>query len=117
MAVVKEAFGATRDGQAVDKYILRCGCLEAEIITYGAVLRALRVPDRNREQVDVVLGYDSVAGYEEGPGYVGAVVGPNSSTAGPGALTAASSRPGRTAKTPSPSPTPLRTARAAFPAA
>lgn len=75
MAVVKEAFGATRDGQAVDKYILRCGCLEAEIITYGAVLRALRVPDRNREQVDVVLGYDSVAGYEEGPGYVGAVVG------------------------------------------
>lgn len=75
MAVIKEAFGSTRDGQAVEKFILRCGTLEAEVITFGAALRALRVPDRNGDLVDVVLGYDSVSGYEDGGGYLGAVVG------------------------------------------
>lgn len=75
MAVIKEAFGSTRDGQPVEKFILRCGTLEAEVITFGAALRALRVPDRNRDLVDVVLGYDSVSGYEDGDGYLGAVVG------------------------------------------
>jgi aldose 1-epimerase len=75
MAVIKEAFGSTRDGQPVEKFILRCGTLEAEVITYGAALRALRVPDRNRDLVDVVLGYDSMAGYEDNSCYMGAVVG------------------------------------------
>lgn len=75
MAVIQESFGATRDGQAVEKFILRCGQLEAEVLTYGAALRVLRAPDRNGELVDVVLGYDNVAGYEAGGSYIGAVVG------------------------------------------
>ena len=37
MAVIQEPFGATREGQAVDRFILRSGAAEAEIITlrYG----------------------------------------------------------------------------------
>lgn len=75
MPVLKEPFGATRDGRSVDKLTLRRGAMEAEIITYGAALRALRVPDRNGNAVDVVLGYDSAAEYEDNGGYLGAVVG------------------------------------------
>ena len=75
MSVWKEPFGVTRDGRRVDKFILRRGGLEAEIITYGAALRALRVPDRNGNMVDVVLGYDGPEGYEANGGYLGAVVG------------------------------------------
>lgn len=75
MAVIQEPFGVTRGGQAVEKFILRCGWLEAEVLTYGAALRVLRAPDRNGEPVDVVLGYDNVAGYESGGCYIGAVVG------------------------------------------
>lgn len=75
MAVIQEAFGLTREGQAVDQFTLRSGEAEAEIITFGAALRALRVPDRSGEQVDVVLGYDDPAGYQRGAGYLGAVVG------------------------------------------
>ena len=75
MAIDREPFGSTRDGRPVDKFTLRQGGLEAEIVTYGAALRALRVPDRNGKSTDVVLGYDSVAGYEENGGYLGAVVG------------------------------------------
>ena len=75
MSVIKEPFGAARDGRRVDKFLLRRGALEAEIITYGAALRALRVPDKDGSPVDVVLGYDAVSGYEENGGYLGAVVG------------------------------------------
>ena len=75
MAVLKEPFGTTRDGRDVEKYILRCGALEAEVLTYGATLRALRAPDRNLEPVDVVLGFDDLAGYEENTCYIGATIG------------------------------------------
>lgn len=65
----------TRDGQNVEMFTLRCGALEAEILTFGATVRALRVPDKNGKLIDVVLGYNSVAGYESNDGYVGALVG------------------------------------------
>ncbi len=73
--MTRTPFGVTKDGTPVDKLTLRAGALEAEIITYGAAIRALRVPDREGKPVDVVLGYDSVAGYEENGGYLGALVG------------------------------------------
>ena len=75
MAVLKEPFGTTRDGRAVERFILRSGEMEAEVITYGAALRTLWVPNGRGDSVDVVLGYDSVAGYELNGGYLGAVVG------------------------------------------
>ena len=75
MSVCSEPFGVTRDGRRVDKFTLRRGGLEAEIITYGAALRVLRVPDRGGKPMDVVLGYDTVESYETNGGYVGAVVG------------------------------------------
>ena len=75
MSVERHPFGATKDGREVEVFTLRCGAMEAEILTYGGVIRTLRAPDKNGESVDVVLGYDSVAGYEENDGYVGALVG------------------------------------------
>lgn len=75
MSVCKSPFGVTRDGRRVDQFTLRRGGLEAEIITCGAALRALRVPDRDGKPVDVVLGYDTVESYETNGGYLGAVVG------------------------------------------
>ncbi len=75
MSVQREPFGSTRDGRPVDKFTLRRDAMEAEIITYGAALRALRVPDGGGGAVDVVLGYDGLSAYEDNGGYVGAVVG------------------------------------------
>lgn len=75
MPVTREVFGTTRDGRTVERLTLRCGALEAEILTFGATVRALRVPDRSGKSVDVVLGYNSVAGYEQNDGYLGALVG------------------------------------------
>ncbi len=75
MSVSRTPFGTTRDGQAVELFTLRCGALEAEILTFGATVRALRVPDKNGNPVDVVLGYNTVSAYETNGGYVGALVG------------------------------------------
>ncbi len=75
MSVTRTPFGTTRNGQTVELLTLRCGAMEAEILTFGATVRALRVPDKNGAGVDVVLGYSSVAGYEANGGYLGALVG------------------------------------------
>jgi len=71
-----DTFGKLPDGRDVLKYTLenKSG-VTAEIINYGAVVRSLRVPDRNGRMDDVVLGYDSVRGYVEGTAYFGAIVG------------------------------------------
>ena len=75
MSVQITPFGTTADGRAVEKILLRQGRLEAEIMTLGATVLALRVPDSSGELRDVVLGYTCPAAYEENSGYIGALVG------------------------------------------
>ncbi|MFN9416730.1 MAG: galactose-1-epimerase, partial [Pirellula sp.] len=57
-------FGKTKSGTAVEMYTLSNGKLTAKVMTYGATLVELHVPDKNGKVADVVLGWDSVAGYE-----------------------------------------------------
>lgn len=75
MSVTRAAFGAARDGSPVELWTLERGGLSAEILTYGGTIRSLRVPGRDGAPVDVVLGYDTLAEYEENGGYLGALVG------------------------------------------
>ena len=71
------AFGSTADGTAVEKYTLRNSHgVEASIITYGATLQSLLVPDKSGKMADVVLGFDDVKGYQDnGTVYFGATIG------------------------------------------
>lgn len=59
----------------MEKIIIRQGLYEAHILPYGATLQSLLVPDRNGVQRDVVLGYESLAEYQQNDGYLGATVG------------------------------------------
>ncbi|MEZ6059012.1 MAG: aldose epimerase family protein [Planctomycetaceae bacterium] len=72
-----EAFGKTKDGEAVESYTLKSDQgLVAKVITRGATLVELDVPDRNGRSADVVLGFDTVAGYESDDNqYFGTTVG------------------------------------------
>lgn len=74
--VVKAAFGQTKEGVAVEQYTLtnRSGMI-ARIITYGATLTDLVVPDRDGRPGDVVLGYDKLEPYLAGVPYFGATIG------------------------------------------
>lgn len=68
-------FGTTPRGEAVYSVTLDNGALSCEVLTYGAVVRRLLVPDRQGRPVDVVLGYDTLQTYLERDKYFGAVVG------------------------------------------
>ena len=72
-----ESFGKTKDGVAVDMYTLKSkGGLVAKIMTRGATLVELHVPDKDGNIDDVILGWDDVAGYEsDGNQYFGCTTG------------------------------------------
>lgn len=71
----RRIFGTTQEGTPVEILTLVCGKLSCSILTFGATLQALYVPDREGNLVDVVLGYDTLEDYETQDGYLGAVVG------------------------------------------
>ena len=75
-ALQKKSFGKTTTGEEVEIYSLsnKKG-MEAAIITFGATVVSLRVPDKNGKSADVVLGYDDMDGYTNGKSYFGAIVG------------------------------------------
>ena len=60
-----EPFGKTADGQAVELYTLKNDAgFTAKVMTRGATLVQLLAPDRSGKFADVILGFDSVTGYE-----------------------------------------------------
>ena len=72
----KESFGKTAGGQQVDLYTLSNNKgMEAAITNFGATVVALKVPDRAGKAADVVLGFDTLEGYEKGTAYFGATIG------------------------------------------
>ncbi|MBR6120496.1 MAG: galactose mutarotase [Oscillospiraceae bacterium] len=76
-----EQFGIF-NGKPVELIRLQNGGLSAEILTYGATLRSLKVPDRDGKPLDVVLGFDSIEDYVNQSCYIGATVGPNANRIG-----------------------------------
>lgn len=69
-------FGTLADGTAIERITLTNGRgIAASIISYGATLQALEVPDRAGKRADVVLGYAKLDDYVAVPKYFGSSVG------------------------------------------
>jgi aldose 1-epimerase len=69
-------FGRMPDGKTVEVYTLtNASGMQVRAITYGAIIQAIRVPDRDGRLGDVALGYDSLPGYLTASPYFGAIVG------------------------------------------
>lgn len=76
--MAKTSFGKTNEGAEVTKYTLKnAGGMEVDIISLGAAMRAIRVPDKDGRVRDVLLGYDTPADYQNVRGYLGMVIGRN----------------------------------------
>lgn len=73
--MVKAPFGAVPGEGAAERITLEAGPLSCDILTYGGILQALRVPDRRGEPVDIVLGFDTLEAYRQQDKYIGALVG------------------------------------------
>ena len=76
--IAKTPFGTTKAGKAVSLITLtNANGASASIMTRGATLTRVQMPDREGKLGDVVLGFDDVSGYE-GPAqsaYLGAIAG------------------------------------------
>ncbi len=72
----KAIFGKSSEGESVEIYTLinRNG-IKAKVMTYGALLTELHVPDRNGTLADVVLGFDSLESYLKGHPHFGCTTG------------------------------------------
>ncbi|MBB2901957.1 aldose 1-epimerase [Kineococcus radiotolerans] len=71
-----EPFGRTRRGEPVERWELRLPSgASAAVLTRGATLHRVRVPDAAGALGDVVVALPGVADYEAAEGYPGAVVG------------------------------------------
>ncbi len=77
MSVKKELFGKTRDGKEVDCYTIenKNGMI-AKVITFGAILKNLYVPNAKGKVEDVVLGYDKLWMYFANGSCFGSTIGP-----------------------------------------
>lgn len=69
-------FGTDRSGHSQSAWVLRNkNGMSATIITYGATLIELLVPDKHGRSGNVVLGFDNLAQYENQSPYFGATIG------------------------------------------
>ena len=72
----KAPFGALPTGQKVDLFTLtNASGMTVKVTNYGGIITHLLVADKNGVFEDVVLGYDSLAGYLAQSPYFGAIVG------------------------------------------
>ncbi len=75
--IERQPFGTTANGAAVTAYRLtNASGMSLTLLDLGATIAEIRVPDRGGRLENVVLNFDSPAGYEGNEGsYLGAVVG------------------------------------------
>jgi len=73
--IKKQIFGQIRDKNVfLHTLINSCG-MEVELIDFGAAIKSIKIPDRNGQLENVVLGFDSLAEYLINPSYLGVIVG------------------------------------------
>jgi len=74
--LIESVFGELPDGREIHLFTLHSGKISARVMTYGARLVSLEVPDRHGKIADVVLGYDTLTPYiSDAKTYFGAIVG------------------------------------------
>jgi len=86
--IEREAFGVTAEGTAVERFTLsNRQAMTVRLISYGATVTELWVPDRQGKRADVVLGFDNLKQYEQPHPYFGSIVGRTAFRTGEGKFT------------------------------
>ncbi len=85
MTVTKAPFGTMPDGREVFEFTLENNNgMKVTVLSLGATLRSIILPDKNGNEQDILLGFDSVEEYLEKSSYQGASVGPCANRIGNG---------------------------------
>jgi aldose 1-epimerase len=73
---VRDVFGTLPDGRDVDRWTLTDETgTSAAVLTYGAIVQSLTVPDAHGQPANVALGFSALADYLERSPYFGCVAG------------------------------------------
>lgn len=76
MFIRQELFGHTPDGAPIALYTLgNDNGLEVKLTNYGGTIVSILAPDRHGVRADVVLGFDTLAGYLQPHPFLGALIG------------------------------------------
>ena len=76
MNIQSNVFGATQDGQDVTRFTLtNSHGNSVSVMTWGATLLDVNVPDREGNRANVNLAFDELAPYLDGHPYFGSTVG------------------------------------------
>ena len=76
LKIEKKEFGTTEDNVTVYQFVLSNeNGMEVSIINYGGIITSLKAKDRHGKYQDIVLGFNSLAPYEDENPYFGALIG------------------------------------------
>lgn len=88
MAWKKERFGTMENGAEVNKYtLINENGVSAAFTDLGGVWLEMKVPDKNGQMDDVLLGYDTPERVMTGNGHLGEIVGRNANRIGGASFT------------------------------
>jgi aldose 1-epimerase len=73
--MTQRVFGRTPEGDDISQYTLRAGPVTVQLISYGATIHSVRIPDRKGAVEEVTLGFDDLEGYLNPHPYFGATLG------------------------------------------
>jgi aldose 1-epimerase len=74
--IQKTLFGRMEDGREAYLYTFsNSGGMEVDITNYGGIITSIRVPDRNGNRENVLLGFDTLEQYLGSHPFFGAIVG------------------------------------------
>ena len=75
MSIYCEPFGTLSDGRKAEKWVMKEDGAQVSLITYGAAIQSLVIPDREGKATDVVTGFDTAKEYEKSRLHFGATIG------------------------------------------
>ena len=76
MKLITKPFGTAPDGAEITLFTLSNDQnLEVSIINFGGAITSIKVPDRQGDTGDVVLGYDTLDEYVRNPRFFGGLIG------------------------------------------
>lgn len=73
--LTRAPYGTMPDGSTIDVFTLHSAEVTVRVLTFGALVAAVEVPDRNGVRRNVVLGCADLAGYVADTAYFGATIG------------------------------------------
>jgi aldose 1-epimerase len=74
--IAEQAFGEFEGSKAIQYTITNPSGMQASILNYGGTITAINTPDKSGTKANVVLSFDSLAGYlQKGNPYFGSLIG------------------------------------------